>query len=282
MQQKLMNNRAGIVEQSRKTETGSLNGKLFDAATGETLVVVHANKKGRRYRYYISQSLKTGTKEDAPNGWRLPGQAIEATIFGIAQAMLNDRDAMVDVLQAASIPSHHIPSLLAKAHDVARYKGHVFEAFVHRVELLQNAVQVQLSLASLVSPEAGGEDISITHYKPMQIKRRGHEMRLIIEGGMAPTATIDSTLVNAIARAHAWGEALLSGSIATMAEIASRHKVSDSYVKKIMPLAFLAPDIVEAIMAGKQPVHLTTQMLIRQIDIPLDWQEQRRALGFSA
>ena len=49
-----------------------------------------------------------------------------------------------------------------------------------------------------------------------------------------------------------------------------------------MSIAFLAPDIVEVIMAGKQPAHLTTQMLIRQIDIPLDWQEQRRALGFSA
>lgn len=117
---------------------------------------------------------------------------------------------------------------------------------------------------------------------PMQIKRRGHEMRLVIEGGMAASATIDSTLVNAIARAHAWGEALLSGSIASMAEIASRNNVSDSYVKKIMPLAFLEPDIVEAIIAGKQPAHLTTQMLIRQIDIPLDWQDQRRVLGFSA
>ena len=67
-----------------------------------------------------------------------------------------------------------------------------------------------------------------------------------------------------------------------MAAIASRNNVSDSYVKKIMPLAFLAPDIVEAIVTGKQPAHLTTQMLIRQIDVPFDWQDQRRVLGFSA
>jgi site-specific DNA recombinase len=67
-----------------------------------------------------------------------------------------------------------------------------------------------------------------------------------------------------------------------MAESASRNNVSDSYAKKTMPLAFLAPDIVEDIIAGKQPAHLTTQTLIRQIDIPLDWQDQRRAVGFSA
>ncbi len=271
-----------IVEQSRKTETGSLNGKLFDAATGEALVIVHANKKGRRYRYYISQSLKTGTKDEAPNGWRLPGQAIEATIFSIAKALLNSRDAMVDALQAASVPSHRIPALLVKAHEAAQYQGHIFNAFIRRVELRHDGVQVRLSLASLVSPNTDGNDIIISHDAPMQIKRRGHEMRLVIEGGMAATATIDSTLTNAIARAHAWSEALLSGSIASMAEIASRNNVSDSYVKKIMPLAFLAPDIVEGIMAGKQPAHITTQMLIRQMDIPLDWQEQRLALGFSA
>ena len=193
VQQKLVSNRAGIVEQSRKTEAGSLAAKLFDAATGEALVIVHANKKGRRYRYYISESLKTGTKDNAPHGWRLPGQAIEATIFSIAQAMLNDRDAMVDALQAANIPSHHIPALLAKAHAVAQYQGHVFEAFVRRVELRQDGMQIQLSLASVISAEADGEDIYITRNTPLQIKRRGHEMRLVIEGGMVAIAKIDST-----------------------------------------------------------------------------------------
>jgi site-specific DNA recombinase len=281
VQQKLVSNRAGIVEQSRKTEAGSLTGKLFDAGTGEALVIVHANKKGRRYRYYISQSLKTGTKSDAPNSWRLPGQAIETTIFGIAQAMLNNRDAMADALQAANKPSHHIPVLLTKAHEAAQYQGHVFDKFLRRIELRHDGMLVQLSLASLTS-KADGEDISISHDTSMKIKRRGHEMRLVIEGGMAAVSTIDSTLVNAIARAYAWSEALLSGSAASMAEIALRNNISDSYVKKIMPLAFLAPDIVDAIMAGKQPAHLTTQMLIRQIEIPHDWQDQRRALGFSA
>ena len=65
-----------------------------------------------------------------------------------------------------------------------------------------------------------------------------------------------------------------------MTEIASRSGVSNSYVKKLMPLAFLAPNIIEAIIAGKQPAHLTTQMLIRQISIPSDWEQQKRVLGF--
>ena len=62
--------------------------------------------------------------------------------------------------------------------------------------------------------------------------------------------------------------------------IASRSGVSHSYVKKLIPLAFLAPDIVKAIVAGKQPAHLTTQRLIRRINIPTDWTEQGRVLEF--
>lgn len=72
----------------------------------------------------------------------------------------------------------------------------------------------------------------------------------------------------------------MSGSVAAMTDIAIREKVSDSYVKKVMPLAFLAPDIIAAILAGRQPADLTNQKLICEVEISLDWQEQRRGLGF--
>jgi hypothetical protein len=52
------------------------------------------------------------------------------------------------------------------------------------------------------------------------------------------------------------------------------------YVARLIPLAFLAPDIVEKILSGAQPVDLTTDELTKRIDLPLDWAEQRGALGF--
>ena len=107
-------------------------------------------------------------------------------------------------------------------------------------------------------------------------------MRLVVEGGMAYTTTIDPTLNNAIARAHVWSEALLSGRAQSITDIALSYGVSASYVKKVLSLAFLAPDIVGAIMAGKQPAHLSTHMLTRKINLPLCWQEQRQLLGFDA
>lgn len=282
VQQRLASNRLGTVEKYRKTEAALLRGKLFDAAVGEALVVVHANKRERRYRYYISQSLKTVPKGESPSGWRLPGSVIEKTVYGIAQAMLTDRDALVNALKSFKIPPHQIPDILAKARAASAQQNHVLDTFVQRVMLRPDGLEIQLSMVSIMPADVDGQNICITRDTPMLMKRRGSEMRLVIEGGMATNPTIDETLIKSIARARTWSEELLSGKVASMAEIASRNNVSDSYVKKIMPLAFLAPDIVEAIIAGKQPAHLTNQTLIRGLDLPVDWQGQRSALGFSA
>jgi site-specific DNA recombinase len=122
---------------------------------------------------------------------------------------------------------------------------------------------------------------SVTRHEPMQMQRCGNEMRLMIEGQGAPI-NIDPILIKTIARAHVWSQELLTSRASSMAEIASRHGVSDSYVKKIMPLAFLAPDIMDAIIAGKQPAKINTQWLIRGMEIPSEWQEQCHALGFKA
>ena len=64
-------------------------------------------------------------------------------------------------------------------------------------------------------------------------------------------------------------------------EIAAREGVTAPFVSRLLPLAFLAPEIVTAIVEGRQPVDLTTETLIKNTDIPLDWTEQKRALGFA-
>ena len=93
VQQHLGGNRIGNKTRSRKTEPSPLLGKLFDAS-GERLVPVHANKKGRRYRYYISQGLGNGTKEDATSGWRVPAQEMDRTIVQAVLPILQDRERL--------------------------------------------------------------------------------------------------------------------------------------------------------------------------------------------
>jgi hypothetical protein len=85
-------------------------------------------------------------------------------------------------------------------------------------------------------------------------------------------------MVKAIARAFRWREMLENGTHATIAEIAAAEKVNDSYVGRVLRLTLLAPDIVEAILGGRQPAEMTLATLMRPF--PISWREQDEA-GFS-
>jgi len=87
--------------------------------------------------------------------------------------------------------------------------------------------------------------------------------------------------LRAVARACVWFEELCSGRPRSIREIAAREGVTDPFVSRLLPLAFLAPEIVTAIVEGRQPIDLTTEKLIKKIDLPLDWTDQKRALGFA-
>ena len=103
-------------------------------------------------------------------------------------------------------------------------------------------------------------------------------MRLII-GGTGP-ARVDQTLLKTIVRAHKWFNDLVSGRVHNMAEIASKEGVDKSYVSRVVNLAFLAPDIIESIISGRQPADLNVEKLTKRIDLPLDWVQQHQLLGF--
>jgi ParB-like chromosome segregation protein Spo0J len=105
------------------------------------------------------------------------------------------------------------------------------------------------------------------------------EPRLIIGGIAGTTQKADPALLKAVARAHRWFEDLVSGRMKSMVEIATREGVQKNYVSQLVRLAFLAPEIVEAIAAGNHPPDLTAQALItRRVELPLDWRAQKTAL----
>jgi site-specific DNA recombinase len=113
----------------------------------------------------------------------------------------------------------------------------------------------------------------------MQIKRRGVELRLLMNGDRGKAQKADPALLKAIARAHRWFDDLVTGRVASMAEIGKREGLPKNYVSWLIRLAFLAPDIVEAIIQGNHPPDLTAQTLItRRIELPLQWEAQKPAL----
>jgi hypothetical protein len=141
------------------------------------------------------------------------------------------------------------------------------------------SLKLPLSNAASGAPD-GSSHLSIKRRVSMQIRRRGVELRLVINGGARASSKTDQSLLKALARAHCWFDDLVRGR--SMVEIARRNEVGKQYVSRLIRLAFLAPDILECIVAGRQPPQLTAQVLrTGRFDIPVDWAAQRRALGFA-
>ena len=99
--------------------------------------------------------------------------------------------------------------------------------------------------------------------------------------GEVNTAAPDQNLITTIARAHRWLNLLTTGNVNSINELAEREEVDRNEVSRFLPLAFLAPDIVETILDGKQPVDLTYERLRRMPPLPNSWKEQREHLGFA-
>lgn len=118
---------------------------------------------------------------------------------------------------------------------------------------------------------------TMTLHVPFRIVKRGGRKEMQMPDSVRPERTPDSTLVKALARAFRWKRMLDSGEFATIAELAEREGIAAPYLTRTMRLSYLSPDLVEAILDGRQPRHLTLEVL-RQ-PLPEDWTEQKRALG---
>lgn len=121
---------------------------------------------------------------------------------------------------------------------------------------------------------------TITVHVPIIIRRHGGRKLVVAPAGTTATGKVlaraDPSLVKALARAHRWKRLLDSGRHATLDELAKAEKLDRSYLGKLLRLTLLAPDIVEAVMDGREPPGLSIPSLLR--DLPAEWQQQRDAL----
>jgi hypothetical protein len=113
--------------------------------------------------------------------------------------------------------------------------------------------------------------------------QRGGRKQILSPAGAAPWSPaprVDSALVKAVVRAHRWRAMLESGEYGSSAELAKTEKVNDSYLSRILRLTLLAPDIIEAIMTGRQPSALQLDDLLKPL--PSAWTEQSAFLEIGA
>jgi len=268
VQTKLAANTRDRSSVSRATKPSPLMGKLFDE-TGAPLTPSHAVKNGRRYRYYVSKRLIDGsaTADEDRQGWRLPAREIERVVGDAVNSFLADRAALTSAVRKQGIAADRIPNFL-KA--VSSWYGQTLD-LIARIDLDNDRITIGVNLGTL----SGGTDLSIRHIVPARIRRRGVEMRLVLDSSGPGTAKPDPALIRAVARAHKWFDDLASGRANSIHAIAKAEGISGRYVARLLPLAFLAPKIVEAILSGHQPVDLTAEVLTRHTDLPFDWSEQK-------
>ncbi len=117
---------------------------------------------------------------------------------------------------------------------------------------------------------------------PVRLKRCGLGVRLIVNGPDEDKAAgPNPRLVALLVKANRWFAQLKSGQSPSVLAIAQEHGQATKEVTRVIYLAFLAPDIVQRIIKGEQPMGLGVKRLLSAAPLPLDWQEQRSLLGFT-
>ena len=298
VQAALAENRVERAVRSTAAAPSLLAGLVYDDS-GERMSPTHANKKGRRYRYYVSQSLiKKGRTKASKGACRCPAADLERLVEDRICALLRDESAMREVGGAARFSTRK--PLIEQAADLAyRWsalpvsdKRAIVRALVERVDLRPATVDV--TVHTTVLPEVVKPDLDIRRLPgtlegpvrvlsvPAQLRRTGMETKLVIRGarGDDRPRRSDRSLLRLIATAHRFNELVTTGAGGSVSELAIRAGVSRSYFSRIFRLSFLAPEITKAIIQGRQPSELSAIKLMGAGQLETTWSDQRRQLGF--
>jgi hypothetical protein len=271
-----------------------LSGLVYDD-NGDPLYTTHGSKNGRRYGYYVSKRIMVDGRA-VEGGFRIPAKELETAITKAISDFLENGIRVVEALELGKAAPGVVKSAVETASDAAkcfrvdmlesardRLRSLIHRATVHPGRLCIEIKSLTLSqtFLGLGSRDDHDPDDTIQIEVPIELKRRGATTKLVIRSATADTKSPDPNLIELVARAHRWLDDLAEGRMTSVREIARRDGLDEGDVSRFLPLAFLAPDIVEAILDGRQPVELTAEKLKRIGTLPHGWDDQRRLLGFS-
>jgi site-specific DNA recombinase len=150
-----------------------------------------------------------------------------------------------------------------------------------RVVVDQSRVEVTIRIDGLGRAKADRPVLASTSVA-VQLRQSGPGIKLVVKGADHGNAGPNPKLVNLLSKAGRWFEQLKSGHSASVLSIAQDHGLTTKEVTRVIYLAFLAPDIVQCIAQGTEPVGLAMKDLLDAAPLPLAWDEQRRVLGFAS
>jgi site-specific DNA recombinase len=243
-----------------------LAGRLFDIC-GNRMSPTHTNKGGGRYRYYVSQAVLQGKPQTAGQVGRVPAAEVEGLVVTALRNHLNPNDA------GQQLPEGDLELLERHLERVALTLTHL------ELRLRQSVEPAPTDNPNYKNPSApriaGGTTITIPWTSPVPAAVKGIIHVPAHNTPMKPSRR--ESLLMAIANARSWVDELANGRLGGFAVLARREGKAERQIRLLLPLAFLSPRIVSALLDGTAPADLTITALARAL--PWSWAEQERRLG---
>jgi site-specific DNA recombinase len=270
-----------------------LTGLLFDSS-GRRMTPKHACKGSRRYRYYVSRPEPTLSNDPR---MRVPAGEVEKAIVDQLAAALGDPDLlhrMIERCGSEDVPIRQIRSMLDDlvsrlSHGSKAERRAVLPTLLRRVDLHRDRLEVDARLPTLsehadgtASSEEEREALELPLTIPITTVRTGGEVRLLLPPSpRSSTGRHDPALIAIVAKAWTARQALTSIPGISVEAAAAELGLKVDYYRVLVRISFLAPDIIAAILDGRQPGTLTRQRLARMTDLPWEWELQRSVIGFA-
>ncbi len=266
----------------RNAKEASLLAGMICDGMGRKMSPSHTVRKGKRYRYYVTHASEI---VDGTPAWRLPAHDIEKSVVGKLTAFLSDQRA-IRKLVGTDDASRLAASITRCQRTAEQLQASTYHRRT-RVPALIDQIDVGDSAIRIVLSHSGFSDFLGIEVDPQRLLplsapvariRKGKEVKLIISDGT--DAERDETLVSLLREAMAIREEVLSASDRTVAEIAASSGRCRKRMTRLFRLSWIAPEIIDAILAGRQPQALTAKALLTA-DLPMDWSSHKAALGFN-
>jgi DNA invertase Pin-like site-specific DNA recombinase len=276
-----------------------LRGLIYDEE-GNRFTPSHAVKCGKRYRYYVSQKVIEDPASASNMPGRIPARELEDLVLAEIRSFLRSADRVTTALGNPADDLAFTRRLIEVCRralgdldsDSDHLRSEFLAAVVDRIVIDWDSVEIRIKSRQLrnrsrvpprndaepsLPPDESSGDIVLNI--PAQLRKYRGEIRLIIpprNGGQEARQPVPS-LVKALARAHDWVRAIISGEYKDQREIAKAIGVNEQYVSRVIAGAFLAPRIVEAIADGQALEAMNLPSLLGNVS--LSWKEQRARLS---
>jgi DNA invertase Pin-like site-specific DNA recombinase len=263
---------------ARAASPSPLAGKIIDAS-GSPLIASHACKGSRRYRYYVSRPV-----DRAGPTLRIPALEIETVVADCLARAFGDPVSLSATAWLAVVPTDYagfVERAARCATMLQRRDSLMLHALLTRVQVFDARIEIECDSkavgVALGVSQADNARPSFILGSEVRLTRSGRAMRLVQGNGAAPAQAPEETLIRLIARARGWWQDLKSGKV-TVATLADREGICRSYVTRVVRLAFLAPPVVDAILAGALRAEVDAGAFTSPGAVDMGWRDQMRRL----